>query len=867
MDERTNRRRFLTEIAAVVPTVSSAGALAPARNSFAPAAAQRTRRPLSEGWFVKQLETDKPDVAALTREAASPGQTWLKASRMPEQVHEILLEHGLINDPYVSKNASSSAWVGEKDWAYTCKFATPSNLTGSVFLRFGGLDTLAVVYVNGREVGRFDNMYREYGVDVRRHLEPPGRDNVLLIVFPSPLKFIENYQQPPAHAKIVAKHKYLRKAFADFSSWLGTRPHSVKVGVFRDVELDVVGRAWIEDIWVRPELSDGNRAAKLRVAVEVSGGAAALDWVLTDPANSEVGRGTAAARAGANEFNIDVADPKLWWPRTHGAANLYRLRVGLAEKGELLDSRSLSVGIRDIRLVQSDPATEQKLFRFEVNGRPVMMLGGCWTPVEGMTHCWRPERAKRLLDLAEQGGINTLRMWAEGNIPPQEFYDECDRRGILIWQDFMFGYGTHPSGIPDFDSNCRAEVEGMIRSLRNHACILLWVGGNENSMALEFAGIKSDIGRELFGQIMPEACARLDPTRHFHPSSPFGGRVPNWPLEGDFHDYTAEWFSPEASVPTFTTEVGRVTAPSLRNMRRFLSEDELWPKGFDPSIRKSGQPAWPPEWAYHCSDNGWEWVAPLEQCCEPSSAADLIRAMGTAHGEYLRERLERQRRGVPDGAAAGSRRNWGNLVWCFNDSRPALHYGVIDYYLEPKITYYAMRRAYDPVLVSFERTADRIFVWVVNDSTEPVSGTLKVKRLRFDGTVQGEMQVDAQVAVSESRRCLDLTGFGPISLRNEFLLATYAGRTVSCLLMAERHLHLLSAAIQCRRAGNRIEITTDRFARQVTLEVESASGAVFEDNYFDMAPRQSRSVRIIEAADAKVVTVQALNSAVVRIAL
>ena len=80
--------------------------------------------PLTGGWLIKQLDNDQPDLAALTRDSASPDKTWLSA-RMPAQVHDVLVAHGLIADPHVGKNAAACAWVGEKDWAYVCRFPTP----------------------------------------------------------------------------------------------------------------------------------------------------------------------------------------------------------------------------------------------------------------------------------------------------------------------------------------------------------------------------------------------------------------------------------------------------------------------------------------------------------------------------------------------------------------------------------------------------------------------------------------------------------------------------------------------------------------------------------------------------------------------
>ena len=856
MDKNRAKSGGKTVMAALVsiPLFIAPGALA----------GERAVTVLAEKWFVKQLDADRPDVAALTREAAAPDAAWLPA-RMPAQVHDVLLAHGKIPDPRVGKNAAESAWVGEKDWAYACVFKSPEKQDGPAFLRFGGLDTLAEAYLNGTSIGRFDNMYREYAVDVRERLAPPGQDNVLLVIFSSPLRFVRQVQVPPQYEGLP-QHKFLRKCHSDFGSYLGARPHSVKVGIFRDVLLDVPGRAWIADAYVRSELSPDFKRAAVKARVETGGADASLEWVLSDPAGAEVSRGAAKVSGGAAEVQADVQDPKLWWPRTHGTPHLYRLALKLTHEGRELDGCTVAVGIRDIRPVLADPPTGEKRFRFDVNGRPIFMRGACWAPLEGLTHCWNRERAAALLDLVEHGRMNALRVWGEGHIPPPEFYDECDRRGILIWQDFMFGYGMHPAGVKAFDENCRAEIEGMIRRLRSHPCLLLWCGGNENHMGWDFArGTRPTTGTDLFQKIMPEACRRLDPGRLFHPSSPYGGPVPNWPLEGDWHDYTTLTFSPEASVPLFASEVGRVSAPSVTSMRRFMSEEELWPKGFDPAIRTPGRAAWPPMWQYRSVDGSWDKIGRIEQCGDPASAEDLIRALGTAHGEYLRERVERERRGVPDGGPAGNRRCWGNLVWRLNDSWPILYWSVLDYYLEPKIAFYFLRRAYEPVLVSFEPTADRIAVWVVNDSPDPVAGTLAVSRRPFSGAARGRLEAEVSVKPGEAKRCLVATDLGPVNLRGEFLHATFAGKEATYLLIGERYLHLGRAKLAVRATDKGIEISTDTFARQVALQMQGATGAVFEDNFFDLPPGGKRTVAIVNPAGGRALVVRALNAEPVRL--
>jgi hypothetical protein len=378
-------------------------------------------------------------------------------------------------------------------------------------------------------------------------------------------------------------------------------------------------------------------------------------------------------------------------------------------------------------------------------------------------------------------------------------------------------------------------------------------------------GTKPEIGNKLFEQVMPKAVAELDPDRLFHPSSPHGGRVPNWPLEGDWHDYSTLKFCPEASVPLYASEVGRASAPSMASMRRFLSDEELWPEGFDPAIRTPGQAAWPPMWQYRSVGGSWDKVGPLERFCDPKTPEELIRVLGTAHGEYLRERVERQRRGTPNGQPDGSRRCWGNMVWRLNDSWPILYWAVVDYYLEPKIPYYFLRRAYDPVLVSFEQSDDRIAVWVVNDSPEPVSGRLTVWRKTFKGRVRGELSADVKLQPGEAKRCLSTTDFGPIYLRTEFLHAEFAGHAATHLLIGECYLHLPKAKLGAKLTDGTIEVSTDTFARQVTLEGGDNVAPYFDDNFFDMPPGSTRTIHVLEKTNGGSISVYALNADPVQI--
>lgn len=813
---------------------------------------------LREGWRIQQLGTELPDIKSLTRSALESPDDWIQ-TQMPAQVHEILLSAGRIPDPHLSKNAAECTWVGEKDWVYFTTFHSPA-VDGPVFLCFDGLDTLAVIYLNGHEIGRFENMYRQYRLNIASVMKPAGEDNVLIVIFFSAVNYIRQAEAQWGPIPGVPGHHFLRKCHSDYNSYLGARPSFIKVGIYDRVYLDVPDHAWLAKTLVRHELSDGFQQADVSVTLDLDGEPAQVSWFVTDPAGQPVTAGVLPP--GKDEFNFRLEKPRLWWPNTHGQPVLYQLHLELLLGGVNRDSQVIPFGVRQVKPVLTDPDSGEDRFAFEINGQRIFLRGVCWSSLEGITQVWSEDRACRLLDFVIEGRMNVVRVWGEGIIPPQSFYDACDQRGILIWQDFMFGYNKHPSNVPGFAENCRLELEEMVVRLRNHPSLFLWCGGNENYMAWDFEfHTPANEDWEIFTELMPDVVARLDPDRLFHRSSPFGGKpAPNWPLEGDWHDYSFMAFNPEASVPLFVSEVGRASPPSITSMRRYMSQEELWPTNHDPRIRKPGQPAWPPMWAYRAADGAWNKIGHIEEFCDPITAEDLIRVLGTAHGEYLQRRVERERRGVSDGQPDGSRRCWGNMVWRLNDSWPIMYWSIIDYYLEPKIPYYFLKRAYQPVLISFENTNDRIFVWVVNDSPTRASGQLLVRRMNFNGEVLGQKMVDVDISPGFSKRCIDLTPLGLISLYDEFLVAEFEGSLNTYLLKGERYLRLPDAKIDVQLAEKGVELTCDVFARQVTLEVPEVTGVVFEDNFFDLVPGQKKLVKILNLVDGNRIVVRAVNA-------
>ncbi|MFC1633739.1 glycoside hydrolase family 2 TIM barrel-domain containing protein [Planctomycetota bacterium] len=823
----------------------------------------RKRQVLKTGWLIKQLNGESYDVSALTEAARNPDETWLR-TEMPKQVADVLLHYDRIADPHVGKNAADCDWIWQQDWAYATTFVTPSGV-GPVWLRLMGVDTIAVVYVNGQEIGRCNNMFRRYTFDIRSELKENG-DNVLLVVFTGPAKELVRIEREVKLEHSIAATKYMRKSHCDFNNYLGARPNFMKVGIFREVILDVPANTWLEDTAIYPTLSDDLKQADVQVILDARGPNARVRYTLTDGGGELVIQGE--ANTADRQFSFTVNQPRLWWPHTHGEPYLYTLTLEVRRGASLLDAKQVKVGFRKVEHVTLDENTGEARFAFKINNRQIYLKGAGWAPLEGMSHIWDRQRSDRQIALGKQANMNLFRMWAEGSIPPPHWYEACDEQGILVWQDLYFGYGIDPFHEPDFRANAEAEIADTIKRLRNHPSIFLWVGGNENLMGWEFAkGYGTIPNRHFCEEVIPSLVKQCDPTRPFHPSSPWGGPYSNYPLRGDWHDYTTVKFVPLSSVPLFNSELCRVSPPSVTNLRRYMTDAELWPEGFEFAVDRPGKITWPEMWEYRSAGSAWDKIGAIERFCDPQNAADLVRVLGTAHGEYWQQRVEQQRRGALLGMPDGNRRCWGSMVWRLNDAWPITYMSAIDYYLEPKICYYYLKRAFSPVLVSFEQTADKIFVWVINDSLEPVAGTLTLTKMDFQGRQPETLSRYVHVNPGDAERCLDATPLRTIVKNREFLKAELNGRIVTHLVNAERYLHLPQATLEVKVFDDEIQIATDLFAHQVTLAFPGVTGAVFEDNFFDMILGQKRSIGIHHNPGADAVTVSAINADTVTIAL
>ncbi len=460
---------------------------------------------------------------------------WIPAS-VPGCVHTDLMAAGRIPDPFQRMNVAAVKWVAEKDWLYVREFDVGAALLQNdrVELVCEGLDTFAAVVLNGREIARVENAFHEHVFEVKDAL--CEGTNTLAVRFDSSNRVATGRQQQYGKlpSSFFGPAPYARKPqYATGWDWGPVLP---SCGVWRDIFLRAFNTARIESVHAPVQVDGDTGTVRVSVEVKCAGDAPlALEAVL-----SREGKAVASAEVGdvrgCANVELRAEHPYLWWPAGSGDPDLYDLSVCLRAGDKELDRRELRVGFRTCE-VERTPDAEGESFIFRINGRRIYCKGANWIPADSFPSRIPREKYRELLEMAVDQNANMLRVWGGGIYEPDLFYDLCDELGLMVWQDFMFSCADYPD-LDWFHGLVRAEAASAVKRLRNHPSLVLWCGNNENQWAHEEWGWPAKFSAEkIYHDILPETCQRLDPTRLYWPSSPYGGPKASCETHGDTHDW------------------------------------------------------------------------------------------------------------------------------------------------------------------------------------------------------------------------------------------------------------------------------------------------------------------------------------------
>jgi beta-mannosidase len=803
---------------------------------------------------------------------------------VPGHVHLDLIRAGRIPDPFWRDQADKCQWVEHWDWTYEKEFALPGNFEGRrAVLEFGGLDTFATIHLNGFLVGNTDNMFLAHRFEVGGMLRP-GR-NILRVRFDSIWRHVEGKPRDAECAFENQERLYVRRMQCTFHwDWVH---RFVSAGIWRGVTLRFPSCGRIEDLFVgtreiirAKDDSTCALSARLRIRWETELRATepmTAELEVLDPAGDPVWTVTRTVATGheAVELDAPLARPRLWWPNGAGDQPRYSARLRLhTQDGAELDRREIRFGVRTVELERTPDvpgsAAERRTrelrarhperdgrngdapgesFAVRVNGERIFCKGGNWVPADPWPSRVSTAHYERLLGLAREANVNCLRGWGGGIYEPEAFWDACDRLGILVCQDFMAACGHYPEHDEAFLEAMRTEAPAVIRALRNHPSLAWWIGDNENGMKFDFDD-PATAGRKVAEEILRPALAELDPDRPFIPTSPFGGRPNNSQTIGDVHlsglpydqaGMTRDWRHYrtwiEDSIGRFNSECVTAGSPPLRSLRRFLSDADI----DDPSS---------PMWYYHTKDNPYLDLRMFDVQCQASEKLfgplldplDFVPRNSYLQYEFARLTIEAARR--------QKGYNWGLLFWMFNDCWPATGWSFVDYYGAPKAGWYAMKRAFAPVIASLEDVGDRYRVWICNDRLAPVSGRFTLRVALWQGTprvarslVPFHLQANAASCVHEISKVELAAGVASVVVcdletTDGTLARGWHFEGMPCEMQPPATTLSFHVRAPSLSQGS-LEVSSVHYARCVMIETD----ADLEDNYFDLLPGETRVVR------------------------
>lgn len=656
-------------------------------------------------WELTKLNSAQaPSTATTWIPACVPGAVqldWAKAHNFPADMH-------------YGQNIHHYDGLEDATWLYR----TPCpefelKATEGIFFRCGGVDYQCDIFIGDRCIHQSTGYQVPISIDVS---ELKAGEYLYVLIHPAPKR--HQQWQDRSQADHVTK-----PAVSYGWDW---HPRVIPLGIHTKAHFVQQAKAHIQHIDFSYQLNETLTIADIEIGLSCSHSSDELEgaftWRLIAPDGSTVIQ-SKSARASLN-------DPLLWWTHDHGPQHLYELEVTLNSSGHSLHKK---VGFRKVQLLMHDGAWDSPAdfpksrslppITLTLNGRKIFGKGSNWVNSDIFPGRVNRDRLTPLIDLAQECHFNILRCW--GGAPPEadDFFELCDEKGLLVWQEFPLACNLYPDDA-NYLKLLDSESKALIQRLKTHPCVGLWCGGNELFNA--WSGM-TDQAHPL--RLLNKNCFELDPNTPFIPTSPLAGMG-----HGDYRfrdDAGRDVFQIfQQAENTAYTEFGCPGPSSAERLKTFIPEDELFPP-------KAGS-----SWTTHHGFGSWDidpttWLSlnTLEHYFGSFKNLDELVAAGEwLQAEGYRSIYEEARRQHPRCSMA--------LNWCFNEAWPcAANNSIISWPHHPKPSFYAVQAACRPVCASariphFEWKANDIFsaeIWMLNDSPNQIEAGRLVVTLNLGG--------------------------------------------------------------------------------------------------------------------------------------
>lgn len=807
--------------------------------------------------------TEQVNLGGAWRMREADSETWHSA-HVPGSVYADLMADGTMPDPFWRENELDAFERMKKDYVYQRTFTVSEAQLAHAHVELvcEGLDTLAHVSLNGREIAFADNMHITWVWDVKEQLH--AGENTLEIRFDSPILYCaKKAEEAPGWESSDATpgFRHLRKAHCMFGWDWG--PRLPDAGIWRTILLRTWDTVRLENALMLQAHHDGMVDVTIRPEIA---GESAWSAEITAPDGEVI----IIPETTAAEQVITIEHPQLWWPNGLGKQPLYRVTVRLATG----DTRVWRIGLRTMTVSREKDEWGEE-FCHVVNGVKVFAMGADYIPEDNILARVTPERTRRLLEDCKAANFNAIRVWGGGYYPDDAFYDICDELGLMVWQDLMYACAFYDL-TPDFERSIRVETHQNVARLRHHASLALICGNNEMEMFM--AGANSALINhrtwefvptyphhitdyvKMFEYILPAIVKETAPQTYWWPASPSSGGnfdAPNDENRGDNH-YWDVWHGEKPFTEyrkfffRYASEFGFQSFPCLKSVEQFTLPDDrnIFSRVMERHQRNQAA-------------NG-KILSYLSQTFRyPNSFDDLLYASQLMQAEAIRYGVEHWRR--------NRGRCMGAIIWQLNDIWPVASWASIDYYGRWKALHYAAKRFFAPVMISAEEEGElsqnpkineyhpaplekSFRLNVCNETLRDVTGEVVWALRTPDGAIVRQNQQTLTIPAM-SAKWLDKVDCADASLTGHYVSFAFVVDDVAlsegtCIFCAPKHFEFVDPRLTVETRGDTLVVTSHAYAKQVWLESEDAD-LLLDDNAFDMNPG-TKVVRVVKGTAEKV---------------
>ena len=810
IDPNENGQPFCLKEVAVTGTGGMA-AVAPHKGSW-----QDGKWLLNGGWVLQPVDHNSAPVSNSNIIGTVPAtvlSSYVNAGALPDMNHDDNL-----------MLASESFF--NQDFRYFRYFDLPTEMKGKrVMLNLDGINWKADITLNDTKLGSIEGAFKRGKFDITPFLK--DKDNELLVLIhandnPGGVK-VKTEKNTDYNGGILGADNPTFHATIGWD-WISTI-RGRDIGIWDDVYLTASGDVTVSDPVVTTKLGESDTLATMTPAVMLTNHA---HHAVTGTLHGHIGdicfekRVTLAAgeqiEASFNpeEFpQLKNQQMRLWWPNGYGEPYLYDARFSFIVNGVESDAVNFKAGIREVQTVDKD--TQLKIY---VNHRRLIPLGGNWAFSENNLN-YRGREYDAAVRHHREMNYNMIRNWV-GMTGDKEFFEACDRYGIMVWQDFWL---ANPADGPDPDNEAMFmdNARDFVLKIRNHPCIGIYCGRNEG-----YPPKTLDDG-------LRNTVATLHPGLDYISSSAddgVSGHGPYWALS------PKEYF--EKQTGKLHSERGMPNVMTYEGLSRTLDAEHLWPQNI--------------YWGRHdYTMEGAQRGASFNQLIadnfgEPTSAEEFCEWAQWINYEGYRAMYE-----------SGSSDRMGLLIWMSHPCWPSMVWQTYDYYLEPTAAYFGVKHACEPLHVQWNPVSN--YVEVVNRSAGKQQGKVKACIIDLNGKTvwedeQGfvcdeDMTLDMmQVKVPE-----DIAGvyFLRLTLTDDKGKMRSTNDYVNTTIENDRtSLHdLRHAQVTAVSTGKSITLTNNSDVPAVMLRLnlkgndgEQILPVIYSDNYFHLMPGESRTIDV-----------------------